>query len=459
MPRPPKHVPPETLGGHIRAARENLNLSLKKVAAERYSTSLLSQIERNRVEPSQESLEFLAEKLQLPLADLQILAHRQRVADSNTCQYKFNEEQLSVALELLASKHPQEALDSLSEVNIAQIPSPLRWRLAAVRGQCYFHLRQFLNAQKDFLYAATERPEVLPVDQRLVALELHLHLAATLRELKQPDAAFEQYTIALNMMDATTSLHYIAEAHWGMSLVAFEQAKKPLDAAHCAHYKESQLQLAHKHAVNACILYRSIGESLRAALLACQIGLIEQESGKRDEAHQRLQEVLSVWMPELEKRAHALEMQNEMQQRGLKELANVVSAAACSLAGIELEKENYQEALKYVRQAQYAGQLSYTLRKAEAAIMLGRILESIDILDPEAESAFHDAITLLARTDRLAAQIRAHDALGRHLLKKGETKAGEVELDIARSLSDVALTFSSSPSSVEDETGEIALKA
>ena len=49
MPRPPKHVPPETLGGRIRAARESLNLSLAKVAAERYSTSLISQIERNRV--------------------------------------------------------------------------------------------------------------------------------------------------------------------------------------------------------------------------------------------------------------------------------------------------------------------------------------------------------------------------------------------------------------------------
>ena len=136
MPRPPKHVPPDTLGGRIRAARENLNLSLKTVAAERYSTSLISQIERNRVEPSQESLEFLAEKLHLPLADLQTLAQQQREADSDTCQYKFNEEQLSVALELLASKHPREALDSLSTVNMAQTSASLRWRLAAVRGQC-----------------------------------------------------------------------------------------------------------------------------------------------------------------------------------------------------------------------------------------------------------------------------------------------------------------------------------
>jgi len=69
MPRPPKHVPPHTLGGHIRAARERLNLSLANVAGDRYSTSLISQIERNRIEPSQESLRFLAEKLLIPLAD------------------------------------------------------------------------------------------------------------------------------------------------------------------------------------------------------------------------------------------------------------------------------------------------------------------------------------------------------------------------------------------------------
>jgi len=214
------------------------------------------------------------------------------------------------------------------------------------------------------------------------------------------------------------------------------------------------LQDAFNHAVNACILYRSIGESLRAALLTCQIGLIEQESGNRDDARQHFQGVLSAWLPELEKRANA----PEMEQRGLHELANVVSAAACSLAGLELEMENYSEALKYVQQAQYAAQMSYTLRKAEAAIMLGRLLELIDVLDPAAERAFRDAVTLLAPTDRIAAQIRAHDALGRHLLKKGETKAGEIELDIARSLSDVASAFSSSSIFVEDETDEIALK-
>jgi len=454
MPRPPKHVPPHTLGGHIRATRERLNLSLANVAGDRYSTSLISQIERNRIEPSQESLRFLAEKLLIPLADLLTLAHQQWEAETETCHYKAHEELLSTALKVLASKRPREALEPLKRLNIAQTPKLLSWRLAAIRGQCYFALRQFLSAQNDFHYAVTERPEVIPEDQRSEALELHLHLAATLRELKQPDAAFEQFTIALGMMDASTSLHYIAETHWGMSLIAFERAKKPFESTHCVHYKETQLQLARKHAENAYILYRSIGEALRVALLTCQIALIEQESGKVDEARHHLREVLQNWMLELDKQTNL----PERDQKHVHEVANVVSAAACSLAGIELEAKNYQEALKYVQQALDAAQLSYVLRKAEAEIMLGRVLESINIYDPDAEKAFRDAIQSLASTDRITAQIRAHDVLGRNLLKKGETKAGEEELDTARSLSDVASAFSSSSISAEDETDEVALK-
>ena len=81
MPRPPKHVPPDTLGGRIRAARAQLRLSLKHVAANRYSTSLLSQIERNRIEPSYESLQFLADQLQLPFDELLVLSQQHKESE------------------------------------------------------------------------------------------------------------------------------------------------------------------------------------------------------------------------------------------------------------------------------------------------------------------------------------------------------------------------------------------
>lgn len=134
----------------------------------------------------------------------------------------------------------------------------------------------------------------------------------------------------------------------------------------------------------------------------------------------------------------------------LKERANVVSAAACYLAGVELEDANCQVALTYVEQALEAGKKSYILRQAEAEMMLGQILEHINLQDPNAEVAFREAIRLLAPTDRLGAQIRAHDLLGRHLLKKGLAKEGEKELDIARRLSNAPTGFSSATTSAED---------
>jgi len=289
------------------------------------------------------------------------------------------------------------------------------------------------------MYAVTELPQSILADQHLEAMTLYLHLAATLRELEQPAAAFEQYQVALKMMNTSTSLNYVPEAHWGMSLVAFEQAQ----LSECAQQKEDQLHVALKHAENACILYRSIGETLCDALLTCQIGLIEQASGKLDDARTHLIDVLQRWTPEVQQYEPDSLSTSSTEKRYVQEMANVVSVVACSLAGIELEVNNYQQALVYVQQARQAGKLSYTIRRAEAEIMLGRILEAINVNDAAAEEAFRKATRDLAATARIAARIRAHDFLGRHLLKKGDLKAGEEELNQARRLSHIVSAFSS----------------
>ena len=118
---------------------------------------------------------------------------------------------------------------------------------------------------------------------------------------------------------------------------------------------------------------------------------------------------------------------------------NIVSAATCYLAGIELEAHRYKDALFNVNQAQKTAEQSNILRCGEAAMMLGRILEAQHLYDPDAEEAFRKAIAILAPTDLLAARIRAHDLLGRHLLKIGRETQGEEELDRARELAHQAM--------------------
>lgn len=436
MPRPPKHVPPDTLGGRIRAARENLRLSLASVAGDRYSTSLISQIERNRVEPSEESLEFLAVQLRLPIEDLKLLAQRQREAEVQEHQDHVYESLYKEASQLLSAKNTSDALQLLKDLDFPRIPPALCWRLAALRGQCYFSTRQFLAAQQDFLYAITARPLFVPADQQIEAIALYMHLAATLRELEQPDAAFAQYQAALKLMDSDTSLSYVAETHWGMSLIAFQRARK----AECFDEKEQQFQLALEHAENARILYRSIDEAVKEALLTCHIGLIHQSQGNLEAARQVLCKLLEKWQPELDQEMR----DSDGNSRRLAELANLVSAIACSLAGIELEAGNRDAALHFVEQAKEASKYSNKLRKAEAAMMRGRILEAQKPMSDEAEKEFIHAVNVLTRTERLAARIRAHNLLGRHLLKKGNIEAGEQELDRALRLSNLTSVFSSS---------------
>src|SRR5712692_3032082 len=101
MPRPLKNVSPDTLGGRIRATRQALHLSLAEVAGQEYSTSLISQIERNTIEPSAGSLRYLAERLHLPLDELTVLAQQHRESEVETHKYQKIEDLRIRASQLL----------------------------------------------------------------------------------------------------------------------------------------------------------------------------------------------------------------------------------------------------------------------------------------------------------------------------------------------------------------------
>jgi transcriptional regulator with XRE-family HTH domain len=451
MPRPSKHVSPDTLGGRIRAAREYLQLSLADVAGDHYSTSLISQIERNRIEPSEESLRYLATRLKLSFDDLEILAQQHRSANPESLPHKCYEDLRLQAAQFLAEKNTTTALDLLQDLYLPQIPASQRWRIAALRGQCYFKQRKFLKAQQDFMYAVSEQPkaEGLPADQRHEFMLLHLHLAGTHRELQQLDDALDQYTTTLNMMNGDTPFGYGAEAHWGMALIAYAQAHKIAEASSpissIETHKNSKLHIALEHAENARFLYRAMGEPLRVAAVTCHIAQIEMALGDIERVRTYLKDVLNSWSRVLDEPPAIIAQDKHRQQ----EEASVVSAASCSLAGIELEAGNYQLACMYADKALAAGKRSYKLKRANAYLMRGRILEAMNPYDQAVEVAFRSATEELAGTHRIAARIGAHVRLGRHLLRIGKIEEGERELEQAHLLSDL-VSASGPASSGED---------
>ena len=301
-----------------------------------------------------------------------------------------------------------------------------------MRGQANFTLRRFALAQRELLTAVDEKPEHVPAEQQLEVMVLSLSLAASCRELGQLKDALRQYQHALTLMHIGTPLRYIAEAHACLAFTAYELARQEAEASGLSEMEGRLIELALSDAESARTLYHAIGDELRAGALSCEIGLMLQTTGRLSEARTLLRGVLDQWQQGLAEPVDTTPVGNRQRQ----ERANVVSAAACYLAGVELEDGQYQEALSCVHQAEDAGRHSSILRRAEAAMMLGKILEAHPQCNgEEAEQAFRRAVQEVESTDRLATRILAHDLLGRHLLKSGKISDGERELNRARALS------------------------
>jgi transcriptional regulator with XRE-family HTH domain len=450
MPRPLKIVSPDTLGGRIRAARQAQGLSLADVAGTHYSTSLISQIERNKIEPSADSLKYLTEQLHLPLEELAHLARQHRESEAETNQYRKIEEKRVLASQLLDTKHPQRALDQLLNLPMTNAPVALRWRISALRGQCYFNMRNFLAAQQEFRAAFAILPEYVPSEQHMEALLLRLHLAAASRELGQYETAYEQFQDARAHMDDGTPLRLVAEVQWGMSLVLYEQAYKRWNEAENDDRQDQLeerkeflrlMQQSLDYAENACTLYDTITELSRSALMNCQIALIEQGMKNLDAARLRLQKVLDDWLPTWreETQEQSRDIAAKVKRYSLKERANIVSAAACYLASVELDAGHCDTGLEYTDLALAAAQDSYTVRRADAYMTRGQILAAGD--DPKAIVAFRQALAELEHTHREGAKIRVHKMLGAYLIKKGDDRAGNAELDLALRLANVPSQF------------------
>jgi tetratricopeptide (TPR) repeat protein len=376
-------------------------------------------------------LQFLAERLKLPLEELEVLAQQHRESEVEPQQFRSLEDLHKQATLLLNKKEAQKAIDLFTDVPLPQIPALQRWRLVALRGQCYFEQKQFLKALQDFLCAINAQPKLdsLSTEQKQELMLLHLRLACVYRILDL-DGAREEYQAALGMMSGSTPSGYAAEAYWGLAIIAYMQAYKQ-KGAEFAKEKKEHLLAALGYADDARRLYHSVGEKLCVAAVTCQIAQIEKELGHQEEVRTSMQELLKTWGAVLqEPEATRAEAQQHQKER-----ANIVSAAASTLAHLAFKTRDYEHALEYVATAIQAGARSNKIRQADAYILHGCILEALNGHNSATEDAFRQAIALLATTERMTARINAHNFLCEYLLKQGKHKEAQQELEIARSLS------------------------
>jgi tetratricopeptide (TPR) repeat protein len=427
-----------------------LHLSLAEVAGAKYSTSMISQVERNRVDPSTVCLQYLSLQLKLPLDELVVLARQQRESETEAGIYKDYEERYAEIKRLLEHQQAAQALACFADLKPEKLPMFLRWRALALRGQSYFDLRKFSEAQRDFQAALAMMPASLLPEYALEAVRMRLHLASATRELNQLPLAEEYYTLALAAMDAATPLRYIAEAHWGFALVFYCKGLEQAQTTQRAPQRQTStnsatfLQDAWNHADSARLLYMSIADHLNAALLQCQIAQIELAQGpgkheKIESARTRLQSILRFWQPTL---SDDFQQANGGRVSSCPERANVVSAAACYLASLELQASELTLALEHIHLAILSAKESNKVREAEAYMTQGRILEaqhgSGTIPNKEIETAYRNAVDAVKHTTWRHAQIQTHYQLGCYLMSTRRPVEGKQELDKANELAGIS---------------------
>ena len=442
----PKNAKPLISGRNIDQAILNVVSGIKNVVYEllQSSDTLIETTSKSALPPSDDDSDPPSAEEEDPEA----------IADSDKYKDRSFEERMVLASQLLEMKHPKRALEHLQNVPMTNVSISLRWRISALKGQCHFALRDFRIAQQEFLVALAILPEHVPAERRMEALLLRLHLAAASRELGQYELAYEQFQDARAHMDDGTPLRLIAEAQWGMSLILYEQAYKCWNEAESSSQQDQVeerkeflklMQQARDYAENACALYNSINELSRSALMNCQIALIEQGMKNLDAARIRLQKVLHDWVPSWrgEMQNQSRDITDKVKRYALKERANIVSAAACYLASVELDARYCTTALEYAELALAAGQDSYVTRRADAYMTKGQILAAGD--DPGAIVAFQEALKELDKTQRVGAKIRVHHMLGAYLIAHGQKEAGEAEQNIALSLANVPPHYQAGP--------------
>src|SRR5690348_15559373 len=115
----------QRLGQRLRRARLTRNLTQGEVAQKQFSVSYISAVERGQIRPSLGALEKLAERLEVPLADLvrveepvilPSMTSGERVEASN--ERDEIEQRLREALVLTRQGNAEAAVEALSRMNM-----------------------------------------------------------------------------------------------------------------------------------------------------------------------------------------------------------------------------------------------------------------------------------------------------------------------------------------------------
>ena len=414
-------LPNGGLGERLRTLRVNAGLTQTELAGDRFSKEYVSQIERGKTRPTQETIEWLAERLNVDpgfLASGVAADERGRIeAGLSRAEALSESHEYTDALEEFTRIYPTIAGIAAPELQIRGLSGEAwcRMRSGEVREAIELLTRARAIAE-DSMFSDVDRAEIL---YRLGACRVELssiqtaiglfNEALTLaensglpcdrlraeifgwrsrcyRRQRDYEAAREDLERALELAEALDDPRSVARVYFHASLVAERQG---------------QWVLARRYAEQAKAQFEEISDRIGVGKLLNNLGALSFLLGKPDEAVEQLNESFRV----------LIEYGSEA------DAAHAVS----SLAQVSLRTGRVAPAEEQARQALklLGGRVDLIDEIGNAQLVLGRSLLEQDRLD-EAEQAFDDADQSFSQFSSISHRASAWIAKGDLATRRGQ---------------------------------------
>lgn len=428
-----RDTPAVRLGFRLRRARLARNMTQSEVAQKQFSVSYISAVERGQIRPSLGALEKLAERLEVPLADLlrdedtllippSSKGERfESISDREDTENRLREAQI-----LARQGKPQDALALLQRLGTKNLGPREQILLHADLGRCYSLLGRGEDARREIQEAVTIAERTEDTERRA---RLMYELGTTFAAARKHQLALEQYQASLEAIDkelvrdpafVMSVLFHVGDAH--RHLGDLESAARYLgQAAEMESGVLSPERLATTYAALSAAA-RDRGDARRAAHFAGRslaaydaadaqrlsgrihnrLGNVHIQAGKTDEASEHLRMALA--MADLQ--------------------GDVPSAveARCGLALISLRQHQLEDATREVKEAlDLAATLPPGAEQGEALLVQAQVFGAKKDY-AGAERSFDEALQLLERTNATQQLSDVYKQYSTYLEERGQSK-------------------------------------
>lgn len=423
------------LGQRLRRARLARNMTQSEVAQKQFSVSYISAVERGQISPSLGALEKLAERLEVPLADLVRTEEPLHVpptaagerldgsGERDEVEHRLREAQIlarqgnaSAALEILGRMHVK---------SLTQREQALRhWHVAVA----YLDLGQPDEARR-------EMQEALPLAEQLGDTELrarlHNELGNVYHAMQRHQLASNHYreafassgheaghetaqdpTFRLNVLynlgseasllgDFDTAVQYLDEAaHLAQEVLDPEQLAAAYYALSVAASGQHDSRRAKQYAMRSLAAYEDAGIRRLTARVYSRLGRAQAHAGNAESALANLDA--------------AYEMAGK--QRDQQALAE----AKRGQATVYLSQGDVKQAASAAKEALDIAQALDDVQRAESLLVQARVLEAQNAVDG-ARKAYEEAIALHEAADATHALSDAYKQFSDFLERCGDS--------------------------------------